>query len=197
MDSVLRLRCAGSSSIRGTPEFSRAQALWYPPITNIMRGVGAVKVKEVMKSPVITVNVDDTLADVSRKFHEERISGAPVVDADGKLVGIVSEGDLIERSQQLQVNVSYDIFGWISPHTSVAEMASFTQGLCSVADTKVSEVMTRKVITVSPDDLLERAAGIMTRRNINRVPVMDGSELVGILSRADLVWAMVKPGSGK
>jgi len=174
-----------------TPVFSRVHALGYLSIMSEMRGVDTVKVKEVMKSPVITVNADDTLADVSRKFHEERISGAPVVDADGKLVGIVSEGDLIKRSQELQVNVSYDIFGWVSPHTSIAEMASFTQGLCSVADTKVSEVMTRKVITVSLDDLLERAASIMTRRNINRVPVMDGSELVGILSRADLVRAMV------
>ncbi len=153
--------------------------------------VGAVQVKDAMKSPVITVNAEDTLAEVARKFHEERISGAPVVDEDGSLVGIVSEGDLIKRSQELQVNVSYDVFGWISPHTPITEMARFTQGLCSVADTVVSKVMTRRVVTVGPNESLERAARLMSRRNINRLPVMEGSEPVGILSRADLVWAMV------
>ncbi|MFO8059561.1 MAG: CBS domain-containing protein [Bacillota bacterium] len=158
-----------------------------------------MKVKDAMKSPVVTVSPDDTLAEVSMLFHEKRISGAPVVDEDGRLVGIVSEGDLIEKSQELRVSVYYDVFGWVSPQTPVAEMARFTQGLCTVADTKVSEVMTRKVVTVGPEESLERAARLMATRNINRLPVVDGSELVGIVSRADLVWAMVhlcevKPG---
>ena len=158
-----------------------------------------MKVEDVMKSPVITVKPGDTLSDVASVLSENRISGAPVVNDEGTLVGIISEEDLIEKSQALNVRVSYDIFGWVSPQTSVEHMARFTQGLCTLGDMTVREIMTSRVLTVSPGDSLEEAAKLMAKRDINRLPVLDGSELVGIISRADLVWAMVhlcevKPG---
>jgi CBS domain-containing protein len=152
-----------------------------------------------MKSPVITVKPDVTLAEVARLFQEKNFSGAPVVNDEGEMVGIVSEHDLLRRSQELRVASSRDPFGWVSPHTTLDALTSFTRGLCTVADTKVEEIMTRKVVSVRPEEPLENICRLMLRRKINRVPVVDGGKLVGIISRDDLVWAMVnlcdlKPG---
>lgn len=149
-----------------------------------------MKARDVMKSPVITVREDQPLSEVARLLQEEKISGAPVVNESGQLVGIVSELDLLKRSQELQVNSYRDPFAWLSPYTSIEEMATFSQGLCKVGETPVREVMTKKVIAVKEDDSLEEVAKIMARRRINRVPVLRGQEVVGIISRGDLIWAM-------
>lgn len=152
--------------------------------------VGIVQVEDAMSSPVITVGPEDTLADVARVFSDQRIRGAPVVDDDGNLVGVISEADLIAKSQELEVSVSYDIFGWVSPQTPVGELAQFRRGLSNVGNTKVKAIMTKKVVTVSPRDSVEKVAQLLAKRNINRVPVMDGSNLVGIISRADVIRAI-------
>ncbi len=146
--------------------------------------------KDVMKSPVITISENDTLADVARVLQEHNISGLPVLNDKGELVGIITEHDLIHRSQQLQVHVLPSVFGWISPHTSLDEIARYSQGLCTVAETPVHKVMTRKVFSVEEDESLESVAQVMARRRINRVPVTRNQKLVGIISRGELVWAM-------
>lgn len=145
--------------------------------------------KDVMKSPVITVQDTATLSEVACLLDQHDISGMPVVDSDGRMVGIVSELDLIRRSQQLQI-ARRNPFAWVSPHSSVGDIAVFTRGLCEVGETKVADVMTRKVIAVDEHDSLESVALLMAQRRINRVPVVNGPNLVGIISRADLVWAM-------
>lgn len=149
-----------------------------------------MKATDVMKSPVITVNESASLSEVARLLEEKNISGAPVVDDAGRLVGIVSEMDLIRRSQELQVKSYRDPFAWVSPYTSIEEMATFTQGLCRVGETPVSQIMTKRVYSVNEDESLEEVAKIMARRRINRLPVLRGQEVVGIISRGDLVWAM-------
>jgi len=147
--------------------------------------------REVMKSPVVTVKEGTTLAEVARLFQEKDISGVPVVNDAGEMVGIVSEHDVLRRSQELRVAASRDPYGWVSPHTSIDDIARFTKGLCTVGETKVEDVMTRRVITVGPDESLESVCRLMLGRKINRVPVVHRGRLVGIITRDDLVWAMV------
>ena len=100
-----------------------------------------MQVRDVMKSPVITVRTGATLAEVARLLEEKNISGVPVVDAEDRLVGIVSEYDLINQSQKLQVKRSLNALGWISPYTSIEDIAAFTRGLCTVGETTVEEVL--------------------------------------------------------
>lgn len=149
-----------------------------------------MKAGDVMKSPVITVRQDASLAEVARLLDEHRISGMPVVDATGCMVGIVSEYDLIRRSQKLQLKIMRDTLGWISPHTTVEEIARFTRGICKVGQTPVQEVMTRKVFSVDEDTSLEDVALLMTRKKVNRLPVVRQGKPVGIITRGDLIWAM-------
>ncbi|MDP2870975.1 MAG: CBS domain-containing protein [Bacillota bacterium] len=145
--------------------------------------------RDVMKSPVVTVQDTATLGEVARLLDEHDISGMPVVDDAGHMVGIISELDLIRRSQQVQI-ARRNPFAWVSPHSSVGDIAVFTRGLCEVGETRVADAMTRKVIAVEEYDTLESVALLMAQRRINRVPVLSGGNLVGIISRADLVWAM-------
>lgn len=145
--------------------------------------------RDVMKSPVVTVRDTATLGEVARLLDEHDISGMPVVDDAGHMVGIISELDLIRRSQQVQI-ARRNPFAWVSPHSSVGDIAVFTRGLCEVGETRVADAMTRKVIAVEEYDTLESVALLMAQRRINRVPVLSGGNLVGIISRADLVWAM-------
>lgn len=149
-----------------------------------------MQVKDAMNTPVIAVSPEDTLADVAAIFREKNIRGAPVLDEGGNLVGIISEADLITRSQELEVSVSYDVFGWVSPQTPVEDLAQFSRGLSNVGNTKVKQVMTKKVVTVSPQDSVDRVAQLLAKNNINRIPVMDGAKLVGIISRADVIKAI-------
>lgn len=153
--------------------------------------MNALLASDVMKSPVITVRSGATLAEVAQVFQENNISGAPVVDEGGRMVGIVSEHDLLRKSQELRVASWRDPFGWVSPHATLDEIARFTKGLCTVADTKVDDVMTRRVQTVAPDESLENVCRLMIAKKVNRVPVVKRGRLVGIISRADLIWAMV------
>lgn len=147
--------------------------------------------KDVMKTPVVTVKPTDTLRTAAATLAANRISGAPVVDDGGRLLGMLTEHDLIRKSQELRVGLTRDPFGWISPHTAPDEIASFTRGLCTVADVLVEQAMTSKVLSVDENDPIESVAQLMLRRKINRVPVLADGKLVGIITRADLVWAMV------
>jgi len=147
--------------------------------------------EDVMKSPVITLSPTATLREAAALLSSNRISGAPVVDQSGRLVGVLTEHDLIRKSQELQIGLTKDPFGWVSPHTALEDIASFTRGLCTVAEVLVQDAMVRRVVTGSETDSVEDVARLMMKRRINRVPVMRGDDLVGIITRADLVWAMV------
>lgn len=147
--------------------------------------------KDVMTKPVITLDPAMNLREAASVLSTNRISGAPVVDDTGRLVGILTEHDLIRKGQELRVNMVKNPFSWVSPHTPTSEIANFTRGLCTVAEVSVEQAMTRKVLTVNETDSVDDVGRLMLRNKVNRVPVMSGGKLVGIITRANLVWAMV------
>jgi CBS domain-containing protein len=138
-------------------------------------------VKDVMTRDVHCVAPDTPLHEVADLLVERGISGAPVCDADGRVVGVVSEADILlkERGPELRRR------GFLS---------SLAVGLRSDEDAKVDartagEAMTRPAITISPHRPVAEAARIMLERGVNRLPVVRRDELVGIVTRADLVRA--------
>ncbi len=149
-----------------------------------------MQAKDIMKSPVFTVRSQQTLAEVSALFEAEGISGAPVVDDQDRLVGVISETDVLKWTQRLTMSNYRDPFAWASPHSSVEEMASFRQGLCEAGTARVSEAMSSKVLTCAEQDSLEDISRLMVRRNVNRVPVVRDGKVVGIITRGDMIWAM-------
>jgi CBS domain-containing protein len=139
---------------------------------------------DVMVSNVITVNVDATIQEVARTLAANRISGVPVVDRESKLAGIVSEGDLIRRSE---IGTERTRSWWLDALSTNRKLAEdFVQS----HSRRVSDVMTTDVISVKPDSTLDEIASLLEKNGIKRVPVVQDGTLVGIVSRANLVQAL-------
>jgi len=141
-------------------------------------------VRDVMVAPVITVTPSTTVKEVAELFLEKRISAAPVVESQQRLVGIVSEGDLLHRVEAgTERHRSWWLKGFIGDDTLAAEYVK-SHGL------KVSDVMTRRVVTATPETPLHEVAALLEKNAIKRVPILENGRLVGIVSRANLIQAV-------
>lgn len=144
-----------------------------------------MQAKDVMTRDVISVAPDATVLLAARLMLQHHISGLPVIDNSGKLVGVLSEGDFLRRQEtQTQRRRSRWLEFLMGPGRTAGEYIH-SHG------SKVSEVMTEDVRTVGEDTPLEDVVELMERHRIKRVPVLRGSEVVGIVTRSNLMHAMV------
>ena len=149
------------------------------------------KVKDIMSSPAVSITGDITIKEALDLLADRNISGVPVVDSEDKVIGIISDTDIIKYAHQNSVVTHTNLSGWVSPYVDVNDLASVKKGFDQLATMKVGSVMTKKVFTINQDADAGEAAKIMNRRNINRVPVIDNSDkLVGMVTRADIVKCM-------
>jgi CBS domain-containing protein len=139
---------------------------------------------DVMVRRVITVSAGVAVQDVARLLLKNRISAVPVVDEDGKLLGIVSEGDLMRRPEAgTERRRSWWLDFFTSNETLAAEFAKSHAR-------RASDVMTRSVVTAKPDTSLSEIADLLEKNGIKRVPIVKRGKLVGIVSRANLLQAL-------
>lgn len=148
-----------------------------------------MKVKDVMTTRVVTVTTTTPVQEVAEKLLAARVSAVPVVDAGGRLLGIVSEGDLMRRTE-----TGTDA----APRSWWLRM--FRSGESGARDyikthgTTAGDVMSRPVVTVGPDEDIASVALLLEKKRIKRVPVATNSELLGIVSRADLLRGLATHG---
>jgi CBS domain-containing protein len=143
-----------------------------------------MKASEVMTLRVATIRPEETVREAARTMLRFGISGLPVVDAAGRLVGIVTEGDFLRRSE---IGTERRHPRWLEFLLGPGRLAN---EYVHSHGRKVEEVMTPNVVTVSPDTQLQGVVRIMERRHIKRVPVVSDGKIVGIISRANLVQAL-------
>jgi len=144
-----------------------------------------MQAKDVMSRNVVTVAPEATILQAARLMLQHHISGLPVADASGKLVGIVSEGDFLRRRE---TGTQRRRSRWIEFLMGPGRIASeYTQSHAM----RVSEVMTQEVRTVAEDTGLEQIVELMERYRIKRVPVLRDGKLTGIVTRSNLMHAMV------
>lgn len=148
-----------------------------------------MKVRDVMNSRPIAVQVTDTVGDASKVMRSNNISGMPVLDGE-KVVGVVSESDLlkllsVEEEGSLWLPSPFEVFE--IPFRDLVKWERMQSGIEDVSQKKVSEVMSRSVHEIGPDETVEEAAAIMTRHKINRLPVVEDGRLVGIITRGDII----------
>jgi CBS domain-containing protein len=141
-------------------------------------------VKQIMTKDVVSVSPDSSVRDLARLLIERRISGVPVVDAEQRVVGIVSEGDLLFRAE---TGARRPRARWLSIFVGDGESAA---DFIKSHARRVSDLMTRDVVSVSEDATVSEVAGILAERHVKRLPVLRDGRLVGIVSRADLVRAL-------
>jgi len=143
-------------------------------------GLPDVKVSEVMRREVATVHPDSPVTQVVELLLDKDFTAVPVVDDQGKVVGMVSDNDLLTRGG-MNVTIS------LKKATDLDYVRELHESLGS-PNHKVSEVMTRDVVTVTPDTILGRAARLMVEKHLKRLPVVDSErKLVGILGRLDVL----------
>ena len=146
-------------------------------------------VKDIMVKEVITIQKDASVEELSELLIKNKISGVPVIDSDGKLVGIATEGDLIIKDSDLHFPRYFKLLDSI---IYLESLNKFKKILKKFLGTKVEDVMTAKIKTVKEETPISEAANIMIKYNINRVPVLGSKdELVGIVTRADIVGSMI------
>ena len=144
-----------------------------------------MKVREAMSPRVVTVTPDTPLADAMRTMLREHVSGLPVVDAQGALAGVLTEGDLMRRAE---TGTERAHPAWLRFLLGPGRMArEFTASHAR----RVGEVMTREVVAIGADAPLAEAVRLMEQHRIKRLPVLGERGLEGILSRADLLRAFV------
>ena len=149
-----------------------------------------MKVSEVMSREVITVSDLDSVENCARLLQEHNISGLPVLDKSGKVVGIVTEGDLIRRASRIKTPGYLEILGGL---IYLGSPGKFVDGLKRAMSLEAGQLMSKNVVSVLPGDSIEDAATLMVEKRINRLPVIDEEgSLVGILSRRDIMANIYK-----
>jgi CBS-domain-containing membrane protein len=149
-----------------------------------------VKVREIMTRDVVTVGPDTPVHRIARLLCDRALSGLPVLDGSGRLVGIVTELDLIVRNTRLEPPAFFQILDGRIPLESPAH---FEKRLRHILGTRAADVMTEKVVTVDADQQVEELAALMVSRGVNPVPVVErNGALAGIVSRADIVRTMAR-----
>src|SRR5215813_2953504 len=146
-------------------------------------GVGKIEVVDVMTKDVIAVRADTPLQEIARLLKERRIGGVPVIDGEGRVIGIVSDCDLFPKQKRVGRLGTHApaIFGQLIEPEDIAEIYERARRLTA------ADVMTKAAVTVEPQDQVGQVAERMMRDNLRRVPVTHDGKLVGIISRSDII----------
>lgn len=142
-------------------------------------------IKDMMTKEVITVSEDDTVKKCANLLTKHSLSGLPVVDGEGYVKGIITEGDLIRHNSKVQVPAFLEILGGI---IYLDDPNKYFDDVKKSMGHFVKTVMTENLVTISPNEEVEKAATLLVRKKVKRLPVLDEEgKLVGIVSRRDIM----------
>lgn len=143
-----------------------------------------MRAHQIMTRSVVTLTPETTVVQAANKMLQLHVSGLPVVDAAGKLVGIISEGDFVRRAE---IGTQRKRGRWLKVLVGPGRAAT---DFVHEQGRKVGEIMTPEPLTVTEDATLEDIVTVMEKNHVKRLPVMRGDQLVGIVTRADLLRAV-------
>ena len=150
-------------------------------------------VRDVMTTDVLTFAPEEPIQEATRRLMERDVDGGPVVDADGRVVGMLTTDDLLVQETRLHYPTVVSLFG------AYLELPSshrkFEDDLRRAVGATVGDVMDRDPVCCAPDDTLERAATLMHEEHVSRLPVTETDRLVGLVARGDILRSiMASPG---
>jgi len=146
-------------------------------------------VADIMERDVVTASPDDDVESLIKLLREHELPGVPVTADDHRLVGIVTDSDLILRGEDNELHLPHylELFGGV---IFLEPLQHLEEKLRKAFATKVSDMMTADVQTISPDASVEDAARQISRSGHNRLPVIDNGRLVGVVTRVDCLAAL-------
>ncbi len=144
--------------------------------------------RDIMTRDVVTVKTDQLISDLSKLFLENHFNGVPVLDDDGKLVGVVTQGDLIEQNKNLHIPTVIALFDAV---LFLESEKKFEDDVKKLTGSKIEDIYHKNPVTVSPDTDINEITTLMAEKDIHTLPVLDGDKLVGIIGKKDVIQAMV------
>lgn len=149
-----------------------------------------MKACDVMTSPVIAAKPTDLVVQIARILLERRISAVPIVDDEGHLVGIVSEGDLIHR---VEAGTERRRSWWLE---AFADDGTLAAAYVKTHGRTAADVMHKDPVSAGPDTPLHEIAALMEKHGVKRIPILEKDRLVGIVSRSNLIQAVARTNMG-
>lgn len=142
---------------------------------------------DIMTRTVHSVRAETSIEDLARIFIETGVSTLPVVDAAGRVEGIVTETDLVEQNKPLHIPTVIAVFDWVLYLESEKDFQSELQKMTA---RKVGEICRRDVVTCAPETTLPEIARLMSEKKVHLLPVVENQRLVGVVARLDMIRAM-------
>jgi CBS-domain-containing membrane protein len=145
-----------------------------------------LQARDILTKEVITATPETTVTEVAALLERHRISGVPVVDAGGRVVGVITQSDLVARARDLELPPAIALFDL---RLFLETPSHFKKRLEKMLGVTVDEVMTPSPITVSPETPVKEIAALMDRKKVHTLPVLAGGKLVGVIGKTDLIRA--------
>jgi len=145
--------------------------------------------RDIMTTKVLTVSPETSISDLSKTLENRKIGGLPVVDKDGRLVGVITQSDLVERARDLELPPAINI---LDLHIYLQIPSHLIQRVEKMLGTTVGDCMSPNPVTVAPDTPVSQIAGLMAKQKVHTIPVLDGGKIVGVIGKMDLVRAMAR-----
>ncbi|MBE0500174.1 MAG: CBS domain-containing protein [Desulfuromonadales bacterium] len=146
-----------------------------------------LKAQDIMTREIRSVPLGTSIEELARLFEETRYNALPVVDAAGKLVGTISQNDLVERDRPLHIPTVISIFDWV---LYVESEKNFVQEVKRMAARTVDEIYSEAKATCTPETPVDQVAALMSDKKAHLIPVLDGEKLVGVIARLDIIRSM-------
>jgi len=147
-----------------------------------------LKVKDIMTRDVIVFAPEMEIVRATKILLENRINGAPVVDKEGRLVGILCQSDIVAQQKRLPIP---SLFTFLDGIISLTSMKQLEKEVQKIAATTVAHAMTTNPVTVGPETGIEAVAELMVDNNFHTLPVMDKGKLVGIIGKEDVLKTII------
>jgi CBS domain-containing protein len=145
--------------------------------------------RDIMTREVLTVRPETSISELSKVLENRKIGGLPVVDKDGRLRGVITQSDLVERARDLELPPAVNIMDF---HFYLQIPSHLIQKVEKMLGTTVGDCMSRNPITVAPDTPIAKVAALMDKQKVHTIPVLEGGKLVGVIGKMDLVRAMAR-----
>ena len=143
--------------------------------------------RDIMTQNVVTVKKDQLISDLSKIFMENHFNGVPVLDNDDKVVGVVTQGDLIEQNKNLHIPTVIALFDAV---LFLESEKKFEDDVKKLTGSKIEDIYHKNPVTVSPDTDINEITTLMAEKDVHTLPVLDGDKLVGIIGKRDIIRTM-------
>jgi CBS domain-containing protein len=148
-----------------------------------------LQARDIMTTEVLTVSPETSISDLSKILENRKIGGLPVVDKGGRLLGVITQSDLVERARDLELPPAINILDF---HFYLQIPSHLLQRVEKMLGTTVGDCMTPNPVTVTPDTPVARIAALMAKQKMHTIPVLEGDKIVGVIGKMDLVRAMAQ-----